>query len=227
MTVTYNVTDIEWTTPAYVSARANASLTTLIPGGSSVTYLADRIDSVIAPPLGWPARAANDTALILLSGLRTSSTLLSAWMWVAKVTGAASINVTARVLDANLTMYAIYDPPKIGFPASDAASIAVRGGYGYGVCRDLAVLNGPPIYVTVFNATFADLNANGTVTFLQRDGDTGLALRVDAIDTSAIVINATAPKLPLPKVLFVCVVAFFSNSLFHGRLSLTPSSTSL
>jgi hypothetical protein len=78
--IVYNITDILWTTADHLEVRANASLLVSIDN-HNVTFEADAVDAAISPPVGWNARASNDSSLNLMSGTR-----VSAWMWVAERT---------------------------------------------------------------------------------------------------------------------------------------------
>jgi hypothetical protein len=82
------------------------------------------------------------------------------------------------------------------------------------------------VVVTVFNATFANLNGNGTIKFIdQNTSDVGLALFVDSFDTASLIINATAPALPLPKAIVDAIIDKIVNAIcptLNNWLALHP-----
>ena len=158
------------------------------------------VDASIAPPTIWPEspfyKEYNNytTGLYLLNGLRISSTLFSALMWAAEVSGRLNPNYTFTVLDATLIFQFTWTLPLMKIPENDTLLLILSDGEVNGTC-----------YETERDPTDRHTVIDFTVTNLTADGWIG----IDSQDTLNVVINQfylddvnltlQAPPIPLPQ----------------------------
>jgi hypothetical protein len=190
----------------YVTARANVSAILTEPDGS-VKYLLfddpDSTDAETAPPLGWNSTYLHDGQnLVLLNGMRISSTMLTALTWAGDQIGAFDYGMQVQVLDARLNFNLTWARPLLGIPPTNDLFINIGYGHINGTCAN----PGRGYQATMIDVGFVNLNGNGYVYPIDNNGDPGFVMQVSAFDVDHANITLHAPPIPLPEVVVTNVL---------------------